>query len=199
MLSDWFKLNKSNPLKRPQYQSNFILLFYFKLIKKDLEDEFQTEPMDETSYETETVEMRCDPPKGEPLPSVYWLKDEKEIDTVSDSSRYKLSNDYSLLILASRKQDSGNYVCVAYNQIEKRKSKPAKLTVLESFRKYELSQWSDWSACNAKCGSSGLIKRTRACQTKNKLGQVQNVSLEMCKTGEPFEDLPCSLGPCTGI
>ena len=99
-----------------------------------MEEEFQTEPMDETAYESETIEIRCDPPKGEPIPSVYWLKDDKEIDTVSDSSRFKLSNDYSLLILASRKEDSGSYVCAAFNQIEKRMSKPAKLNILGIYK-----------------------------------------------------------------
>ena len=95
-----------------------------------LEDEFRSEPMDETAYASDTVEMRCDPPPGEPSPSVYWLKDNAEIDTVSDASRFKLSNDYSLLIMASRSDDAGLYTCVAFNQIERRHSKPAKLTIL---------------------------------------------------------------------
>ena len=102
----------------------------FNLNILDLEEEFQSEPMDDISYEGETIEMRCDPPRGEPAPTVYWLKDNKEIDTSSDSSRYKLSNDFSLLILASRKEDAGNYVCIAFNQVEKRLSKPARLTLL---------------------------------------------------------------------
>ena len=86
--------------------------------------------MDEMAFEGETVEMRCDPPRGEPPPSVYWLKDERHVATNSDSSRYKLSNDFSLLIFAARRQDAGYYVCVASNQIDKRASKPALLTLL---------------------------------------------------------------------
>ena len=86
--------------------------------------------MDEVSYEGETIEMRCDPPRGEPAPTVYWLKDNKRIDTQSESSRYKLANDFSLLILATRKEDSGKYVCVASNEVQVVKSKPAKLTLL---------------------------------------------------------------------
>jgi hypothetical protein len=95
-----------------------------------LEEEFQSEPMDEITYEGETLEMRCDPPKGEPIPTVHWLKDNKPIDTNLDSSRYKLSNDFSLLILASKKEDAGSYVCVASNSFDTRFSKPAKLTLL---------------------------------------------------------------------
>lgn len=86
--------------------------------------------MDEVTYEGDTIEMRCDPPKGEPTPQVYWLKDKRQINTNSDSSRFKLSNDFSLLILESRLQDSGNYVCVASNLADRRDSKPAKLTII---------------------------------------------------------------------
>ena len=81
----------------------------------------------------DTVEMRCDPPKGEPTPTVYWLKNNQEIDTNSDSSRYKLSNDYSLLILLAMSDDADYYICVATNQFEKRLSKPARLTLIGSF------------------------------------------------------------------
>ncbi len=98
-----------------------------------MEVDFQSEPMDEMAYEGETVEMRCDPPRGEPMPNVYWLKDNSEIDTKSEFSRYKLSNDNSLLILAASVEDNGNYVCVASNLVEKRMSKPAKLTLLGNF------------------------------------------------------------------
>lgn len=86
--------------------------------------------MDEVSYEGETIEMRCDPPRGEPAPTVYWLKDNKRIDTESETSRFRLANDFSLLILATRKEDSGKYACVATNQAHVVKSKPAKLTLL---------------------------------------------------------------------
>ena len=106
---------------------------YLKIKNKNdivLEEEFQSDPIDETTYEGDTVELRCDPPRGEPLPIVYWLKNDALIDTSIDSSRYKVSNDNSLLILVVNKYDTGNYVCVAHNLMEKRYSKPAKLTVL---------------------------------------------------------------------
>lgn len=151
--------------------------------------------MDEISYEGETVEMRCDPPKGEPIPNVYWLKDSKEIDTHSDSSRFKLSNDFSLLILASRKSDSGNYVCVASNLVDKRLSKPAKLTLLDSSKKYTWSEWSNWSECSSPCGP-GITKRIRTCQTTNKMAQIQNVSISMCGEGASFEEKQCQIMPC---
>ena len=105
-------------------------------MRLDLDEDFLTEPMDEISYTGDTVEMRCDPPRGEPPATVYWLKDSREIDTSRDSSRFQLSNDFSLLILVSKKEDAGNYVCVAFNQIEKRFSKPARLTLLGNIKHF---------------------------------------------------------------
>ena len=153
--------------------------------------------MDETTYEGETVEMRCDPPRGEPTPSVYWLKDKREVDTVSDSSRYKLSNDYSLLIMASAKTDAGNYVCVATNTIEKRFSKPARLVILDVSSKYAWSEWSAWSACSTACGE-GVMRRTRTCQTQDRLVRARNVSIVMCEgIGAAYEDQVCQLAICS--
>jgi hypothetical protein len=133
--------------------------------------------------------MRCDPPKGEPQPAVYWLKDNRQINTLLDSSRFKLSNDLSLLILDARLSDAANYACVAWNQVDKRVSKPARLTLLEKTRKYLWSEWSEWSACSNNCGT-GIQRRTRTCQTKNK----HNVSNAMCTVeGDAlsYEDTPC--------
>ena len=111
---------------------------YFSQNYKDLGTEFMTEPMDEIAYEGDTIELRCDPPKGEPRSSVYWLKDNVKINTKSDSSRLKLSNDYSLLILVSQKQDTGEYTCAATNGIEFRLSSPAKLMILGMYFYYFL-------------------------------------------------------------
>jgi len=186
---------------------NYFLLFFLSLSLykrilglnsiqfKDMEEEFHAEPMDETAFEGETVEMRCDPPKGEPMPSVYWLKNNEHVDTVSDSSRFRLSNDFSLLILVTKKQDAGYYSCVAYNQIEKRVSKPALLTLLDKTKKYLWSPWSDWSICSSPCGP-GVMKRTRTCQTTNSLAQLRNVSTTLCGNEPAVEDVPCQITPC---
>jgi hypothetical protein len=44
-----------------------------------------------------------------------------------------------------------------------------------------------------------MLKRTRTCQTKNKLGQILNVSLEMCGSGESIEELPCTMPACPDL
>ena len=44
-----------------------------------------------------------------------------------------------------------------------------------------------------------MLKRTRTCQTKNKLGQIQNVSLDMCGNGESIEELPCTMPACSEL
>lgn len=38
-----------------------------------MEIEFQSDPIDETAYEGDTVELRCDAPRGEPTPTVSSL------------------------------------------------------------------------------------------------------------------------------
>ena len=72
---------------------------------------------------------------------MYWLKNDVAIDTSVDSSRYKVSNDNSLLILVVNKYDSGTYVCVAHSSVDKRYSRPAKLRVLDGDGKYVWSEW----------------------------------------------------------
>lgn len=153
--------------------------------------------MDEAAYENETVEMRCDPPKGEPTPTVHWLKDGRAIDTSFDSSRYKLSNDFSLLILMAKAEDAGDYTCVANNEADRRQSKPAKLTLLSLDNKYFWSDWSQWSECPVQCGQ-GVVKRFRTCQTTNRMSQSQNVSISLCGMSQSVEDQLCQKPPCSG-
>jgi hypothetical protein len=92
-----------------------------------LEKDFQFEPVDEISFVSDSVELRCDPPVGDPSPTVTWLKDGENI---GQEMRFRISNDYSLLILLVRPEDSGEYSCVASNLADSRRSKPAMLTVL---------------------------------------------------------------------
>lgn len=187
------KITKSCKFFQTFFQ-NFQILIKM-IIKKDLEEEFRNEPMDEVAYEGNTVELRCDPPKGNPIPSVYWLKDDVKINTRSGSSRVKLSNDFSLLILVANKEDTGNYVCVATNQVEVQFSHPAKLLVLDNSEKYMWSSWSDWSTCSSDCKQS-IEKRYRHCETTNKMGQKEKVSISMCGDGHSFEDRPCIAKEC---
>jgi len=164
-----------------------------------MDTEFQTEPMDEIAYEGDTVELRCDPPKGEPRPSVYWLKDGILRNTRSDSWRIKLSNDFSLLILEASKEDAADYVCAAINQIETVRSSSARLALLDLRHRYVWSDWSAWSECpqEGACGQVVVSKRYRHCQTRNKLAQVEKVPIAMCGTENSFEDRPCRTRECT--
>ncbi len=125
---------------------------------------------------------------------MYWLKDNVAIDTSIDSSRYKVSNDNSLLILVVNKYDSGIFVCVAHSLADKRYSRPAKLTVLDGDGKYVWSDWSEWSFCSVPCGE-GIMRRTRACQS---VISSQNISDVFCPDGHSLEEEPCLLSLCTG-
>ena len=112
---------------------NFNILILSLLYPKDLEGDFLSEPMDEIAYVDDTIELRCDPPQGEPEPNVYWLKDNVRINVNLDSSRIKISNDFSLLILSAKKEDAGAYVCVAKNKAGVALSNPAKLVLLGNY------------------------------------------------------------------
>lgn len=149
-----------------------------------LESEFHSEPMDERVSVGEPVEMRCDPPRGEPAPSVYWLKDNKEVIDMlamigsggNESSRIRISNDFSLLILAAKRSDSGSYVCVATNTIEKRYSRPATLVVVDRPKNYTWSNWTDWSTCDHEC----LQYRVRHCLNEKR----EVVDTRLCPTND---------------
>lgn len=86
--------------------------------------------MDEIAYVDDSIELRCDPPHGEPKPFVYWLKDNVIININLDNKRIKVSNDFSLLILTAKKEDAGAYTCVAKNEAGVSQSNPAKLELL---------------------------------------------------------------------
>ena len=70
--------------------------------------------------------LECRPPRGEPEPRVRWRKDS---DPVKPSERISISETGSLKIKDARKEDSGVYVCIAYNVGGEKESSPARLAV----------------------------------------------------------------------
>jgi hypothetical protein len=140
-----------------------------------LEDQFPSEPLDQIAFLGDNIEMRCDPPRGDPMPIVYWLKNGVPIEI---TSRFRISNDFSLLILMAKMEDEGDYTCVAEQSKQLktiRKSKPAKLILIEKEKettKYEWSNWTDWTLCNDKCEQ----KRFRFCRSNTN----ENNNKKMC-------------------
>jgi len=70
--------------------------------------------------------LDCKPPKGEPEPRIRWKKDN---DPVKPSDGIQITESGSLRIKEVRKDDSGHYVCIAYNIGGEKESAPARLAV----------------------------------------------------------------------
>ena len=72
------------------------------------------------------VLLRCRGPRGEPEPRVRW---ERDGEPVRPDDRVTVSDTGTLRIRDARTEDSGVYVCVAYNIGGEKDSSPARLTV----------------------------------------------------------------------
>lgn len=91
-----------------------------------MRDEFREEPKNtDVAVGGETV-IACKPPRGKPEPRVRWKKD-SEVLKVGD--RFVLDESGNLKVRDARKEDSGMYICVAYNTGGEKDSLAARLSV----------------------------------------------------------------------
>lgn len=72
--------------------------------------------------------LDCKAPKGEPEPRIRWKKDG---EALKPTERISITETGSLKIQDSRREDSGVYVCVAYNVAGEKESASARLSVRE--------------------------------------------------------------------
>ncbi|XP_062598853.1 netrin receptor UNC5B-like isoform X1 [Saccostrea cucullata] len=123
-----------------------------------LRKRFERQPLLTRAEVSTDTELSCLPPLGEPLPEVFWLKDNIEINVKNDDN-FIISSEGNLLINQARLTDSGNYTCGARNLVAKRLSESAPLIV---YGHGSWSSWSSWTECSAKCGR-GEQRRMRSC------------------------------------
>ncbi len=111
-------------------------MFFFLLV---LRDDFRLMPIDTKVVEGDTAVMKCNPPRGNPKPTVQWLKNGESIfgsgngiggDSIDDYERMSVSESGNLVIRSAKKSDSGEFVCRAINIVGSRDSEPAKLEVM---------------------------------------------------------------------
>ncbi|XP_061554159.1 netrin receptor UNC5D-like isoform X1 [Phycodurus eques] len=120
-----------------------------------LRKNFEQDPQGSEVPLSGMIVLHCRPPDGVPVAQVEWLKNDELLSAGSGDTK----GDHRLVISQAHLSDSGNYTCVASNIVAKRRSATAAVAV---YVNGGWSSWSDWSACNVRCGR-GVHKRSRTC------------------------------------
>ncbi|XP_077865362.1 netrin receptor UNC5C-like [Saccoglossus kowalevskii] len=144
---------------------------------------FVREPIATRTEVGRAVQLMCLPPRGNPLPVIFWKKDGRRIN-VEEDQHYNIAADGSLIIVQSRLADTGNYSCVAENIAGARRSNIAELQVYDPPAvNGEWSTWSAWTSCESECDNS-TQKRTRTCSNPTpRNGGTPCSGLFECKNG----------------
>nr|CDS21972.1 netrin receptor unc 5 [Echinococcus granulosus] len=133
------------------------------IIEAYLDREFQLEPIPEQLVKGQRLLLSCQPPKGEPAPKVYWLKNGKRVE--AQTFPHIIIDDYNRLIIEQVElQDEGNYTCVADTLGMEQRYSTAEVTVLPYRREPQthlrMTPWTTWSACKLE-PLSGRCQQTR--------------------------------------
>lgn len=95
-----------------------------------LRDEFRLEPDDTRIAQGDTAVLKCHTPRGNPKPTVTWLKNGEVLKELEDEpDRVTLTEIGSLVIRDAVKADEGDYICQARNMVGTRNSRSGTLHV----------------------------------------------------------------------
>ena len=119
------------------FQGDVVNIFYvskvFLLVLKTifslfavLRDDFREQPSDTAVGIGDTATLICRGPRGVPEPRIKWKKDGQQIHP---HARITVNEHGSLIIEDARKDDSGMYMCIAYNIAGSKESNAAQLIV----------------------------------------------------------------------
>ncbi|VDD74766.1 unnamed protein product [Mesocestoides corti] len=155
------------------------------ILEAYLDREFQLEPIPEHLVKGQRLLLSCQPPKGEPAPKVYWLKNGKSVDR--DTFPHIIIDDYNRLIIEQVElQDEGNYTCVADTLGMERRYSTAEVTVLpyrrELTERIVMTHWTPWEPCL-------FDQETDLCQ------KVRTRTCVNVTRGEPVVPLPQVITP----
>ncbi|KAL5105419.1 Netrin receptor UNC5C [Taenia crassiceps] len=137
------------------------------IIEAYLDREFQLEPIPDQIVKGQRLLLSCQPPKGEPAPKVYWLKNGKRVE--AQTFPHIIIDDYNRLIIEQVElQDEGNYTCVADTLGMEQRYSTAEVTVLPHKREPQtllrMTPWTLWGACKVEPVSGRCQQtRTRTC------------------------------------
>lgn len=91
---------------------------------------FKSSPTSKDVILLESVQFQCQPPGGNPPPTVKWRKDSVDVQTSERVKTEVIGAIYYLFINKVIQQDAGNYSCVASNEAGERFTDPSFLRVL---------------------------------------------------------------------
>nr|CAH8875780.1 unnamed protein product [Trichobilharzia regenti] len=180
-----------------------------------LDRKFQLEPVSTDLAVSKRLVLTCLPPKGDPDPEVFWLKDEKRVD--SKSFPHIIINDYNHLIIENTTiADSGNYTCVAsclgieYRYANARVNIFPYNSVMNRPANDDLTSWGDWGACH-KFTTEGNNPQVICQQTRYRLCANRLASMVELKSPDvssllnnrcplpQFQTRNCSVNQCTSF
>ncbi|XP_039268950.2 hemicentin-1-like [Styela clava] len=147
----------------------------------ELAPSFLTRPSDTVAVSGSNVIMNC-AAHGVPTPNIQWRKSNRALPT---DGRFTVLHNNSLQIATIQLEDTGQYSCIATNEIGSRMAKASLVVKVHG----QFGEWKPFGACSTTCGT-GSRTRIRFCNSP----PPANGGNDCVKNSE--DSTPCEQGPC---